>query len=61
MLQALHNLLVVGAQMAGLIVLACGCLMIAGAIFSGRYGGFVKGGALILIGGYLAGFGGSLH
>jgi hypothetical protein len=61
MLQQLHDLLVVGAQMVGLGVLACGCLFIAGAVLSGRPGGMVKGGALVLIGGYLAGFGASLH
>ena len=61
MLADLLNLAVVIAQMVGLITLAIGCLLFAGAIFSGRMGGFVKGGALIVIGGYLAGFAASLH
>ena len=41
--------------MAGLMILLIGCLLIAAAIFSGKAGNFLKGGALILIGGYLAG------
>ena len=56
-----YNLVVVIAQMAGLVTLLIGCLSLAGAIFSGRIGGFKKGGALILIGGYLAGFAASMH
>jgi hypothetical protein len=61
MLQELLNLAAVATQMAGLVILAIGCLIAAGAVFSGRSGGLIKGGALILIGGYLAGFGASLH
>lgn len=55
MLQALFDLTAVAAQMTGLLMLLAGCLFLAGAVFSGRVGGFIKGGALILIGGYLAG------
>ena len=47
--------------MAGVVTLLIGCLFLAGAIFSGRIGGFIKGGALIIIGGYLAGFAASMH
>jgi hypothetical protein len=61
MLQELYNLFVVGVQMAGLLTLLAGCFLLAGAIFSGRIGGFVKGGALILVGGYLAGAAAALH
>ena len=61
MLRELFNLAIVGTQMLGLVVLAIGCLFVVGAIFSGRMGGFVKGAALILIGGYLAGFGASFQ
>lgn len=61
MLHDLFNLLIVWVQMAGLTILALGCFIVAAAIYSGRIGGFVKGGALILLGGYLAGFGGALH
>lgn len=55
MLKELFNLLAVLAQMGGLILLVIGCLFIAAGIFSGRIGSFAKGGALILVGGYLAG------
>ena len=61
MLQQLFHLLIVATQMVGLTILAVGCLLFAGAIFSGRAGGFVTAMALILTGGYLAGFGASLH
>lgn len=61
MLQQLHHLIVTGAQMAGLIILLAGIFMIVGAVYSGRHVGFVKGGALVLIGGYLAGFSAALH
>lgn len=60
-MQELFHLIVVGMQMTGLVILAIGCLFVAAAIFSGRGSGFVKGGALILIGGYLAGFAASLR
>jgi hypothetical protein len=61
MLQQLLNLFITGTQMVGLTILAVGCLLFAAAIFSGRTGGFVTAVALILTGGYLAGFGASLH
>ncbi len=55
MLKELFNLLAVHPQMGGLILLVIGCLFIAVGIFSGRFGNFVKGAALNLVGGYLAG------
>jgi hypothetical protein len=61
MLQALFNLLIRGSQMVGLTILAVGCMVFAGAIFSGRAGGFVTAIALILAGGYLAGYAASMH
>ncbi len=54
-MKELFDLLAVLAQMAGLILLVIGCFFLAAGIFSGRPGGFIKGGALIMVGGYLAG------
>jgi hypothetical protein len=61
MVQQLLNILIAAAQMVGLGMLAWGCFLIAGATFSGRHAGFIKGGALVLIGAYLAGYGASLR
>jgi hypothetical protein len=55
MLKELFNLFAVFAQMSGLILLVLGCFFVAAGIFSGRIGNFAKGGALIMVGGYLAG------
>ena len=61
MLQELHDVLVKVGQMVGLTILAWGCLIIAASIFSGRVDGFIKGGALFLLGALLAGYGAAVH
>jgi hypothetical protein len=43
MVQQLLNILIAAAQMVGLGMLAWGCFLIAGATFSGRHAGFIKG------------------
>ncbi|MDN3277444.1 hypothetical protein QWJ07_24475 [Frankia sp. RB7] len=53
MLNALFGLVREAAHIGGSVLLIVGCLFVAAGIFSGRIGNFIKGGGLIVAGGYL--------
>ncbi len=55
MLSDLFHAIVLRVQMGGHILLIIGCFFLAAGIFTGRIGHYVKGFALIVVGGYIAG------
>jgi len=61
MLHDLISTLALRTQQCGVILLIVGCFFIAAGIFSGRIGHFVKGGGLLVAGGYIVSLAGSFH